>query len=246
MPSVAIRLDTRSQGRRFPKKKSFFSSFQSAINLVFWKTRRLDMTIITITGYKGGIGKSTTAFHLAAYFSDLGKTVLVDGDPNRTAIKWAGRNPSPLMFEVADQRQAMKVVTDKDYIIIDTPARPNSDDLKELAKGCDLLILPTSPDVISLEPMLETAQLLQELGDKVSYRALITIVPPLPSREGELMREDLREGGIPVFDTMIRRTVGFAKAALIGSPIRAVNTEQAQAAWQDYKNLGDEVRGILR
>ena len=59
------------------------------------------MTIITVTGYKGGIGKSTTAFHLAAYFSDLGKTVLIDGDPNRTAIKWAGRNEAPLPFTVA-------------------------------------------------------------------------------------------------------------------------------------------------
>lgn len=45
------------------------------------------MTILTVTGYKGGIGKSTTAFHIATYFSDIGKTVLVDGDPNRTAVK---------------------------------------------------------------------------------------------------------------------------------------------------------------
>lgn len=78
------------------------------------------MTIITITGYKGGIGKSTTAFHLAAYFSEFGETVLVDGDPNRTAIKWAGRNSEPLSFAVVDERQAMKVVPGKAFIIIDT------------------------------------------------------------------------------------------------------------------------------
>jgi len=30
--------------------------------------------------------------------------------------------------------------------IIDTPARPDSDDMKELAEGGDLLILPTKPD----------------------------------------------------------------------------------------------------
>jgi len=40
-------------------------------------------------------------------------------------------------------------------VVIDTPARPESDDLKELSKGCDLLILPTKPDIVSLEPMLE-------------------------------------------------------------------------------------------
>ena len=166
------------------------------------------MKIVTVTGYKGGIGKSTTAFHLAAFFSELGKTILVDGDPNRTAIKWADRgttNGHELSFSIADQRQAMRLVTGADYVVIDTPARPNSDDLKELAKGCELLILPTSPDIVSLEPMLDTAR---ELGD-ANYRALITVVPPYPSREGELMQNDLREGGVPVFETMIRRTVGF-------------------------------------
>lgn len=200
------------------------------------------MIIITVTGYKGGIGKSTTAFHLAAYFSDLGKTVLIDGDPNRTAIKWAGRNELPLPFTVADERQSMKIIPGMEYVIIDTPARPNSDDLKELAKGCDLLILPTSPDVVSLEPMLETAR---DVGES-KFRALITIVPPHPSREGELMRDDLEDGGIPVFKSMIRRTVGFAKAAMAGRPIRDVEDSRARAAWGDYKALGDEIKELLK
>lgn len=198
--------------------------------------------IITVTGYKGGIGKSTTAFHLASYFSDLGKTVLIDGDPNRTALKWAGRSAGPLPFMVADERQAMKIVPGMDFVIIDTPARPNSDDLKELAKGCDLLILPTSPDVVSLEPMLETAR---DVGE-AKFRALITIVPPYPSKEGELMRDDLAEGGIPVFKTMIRRTVSFAKAAMAGRPIRDLEDSRAKAAWEDYKALGEEIREMLK
>jgi chromosome partitioning protein len=200
------------------------------------------MTIITVTGYKGGIGKSTTAFHIAAYFSDIGKTVLVDGDPNRTAVKWAGRSSEPLPFIVVDQRQAMRLASEAEYLIIDTPARPNSDDLKELAKGCELLILPTSPDVVSLEPMLETARDLEN----AKYRALITLVPPHPSREGELMRDDLRQEGIPVFETMIRRTVGFAKAALAGRPIRDIEDTRTRAAWEDYKALGDEIRKLLK
>lgn len=200
------------------------------------------MTILTVTGYKGGIGKSTTAFHIAAYFSDIGKTVLVDGDPNRTAVKWAGRSSEPLPFTVVDQRQAMRLASEAQYLIIDTPARPNSDDLKELAKGCELLILPTSPDVVSLEPMLETARDLEN----AKYRALITLVPPHPSKEGELMRDDLRQEGIPVFETMIRRTVGFAKAALAGRPIRDIEDTRTRAAWEDYKALGDEIRKLLK
>jgi chromosome partitioning protein len=200
------------------------------------------MKILTVTGYKGGVGKSTTAFHLAAYFGERGKTLLVDGDQNRTALKWADRSPGGLQFSVADERQAMKQIAGSDFVIIDTPARPNTDDLKELAKGCDLLVLPTAPDVLSLEPMLDTAR---DLGE-AKYRALITIVPPPPSREGEIMKGDLKEAGVPVFETIIRRTVGFPKAALAGVPIRDIPDLRARIAWDDYQSLGAEIEELIR
>ena len=198
------------------------------------------MKIITVTGYKGGVAKSTTAIHLATYLSELGATILVDGDPNRTTLEWAKRGKLP--FNVADERQAMKIVSKSDYVVIDTPARPNTNDLQELAKGCDLLILPTAPDVLSLQPMLETAR---DLGADANFSALITIVPPKPNREGELMQKDLIEGGVPVFKTMIRRTVGFPKAALQGMPIRDIDDNRLQADCADYVAFGEEVLNIL-
>ena len=198
------------------------------------------MKIITVTGYKGGVGKSTTAIHLATYFSERGPTILVDGDPNRTALGWHDRGQLP--FTVVDERQAMKVVSEGEYIIIDTPARPNSNDLAELAKGCDLLLLPTIPDVVSLEPMLATAR---AVGD-ANYRMVLTVVAPHPNKEGEVLRQDLVENDVPVLNTMIRRTVGFQKAALAGVPLRDLKGDtRLRSAWRDYVALGHEVREIL-
>lgn len=195
--------------------------------------------IVTITGYKGGVGKSTTAVHLATFFSSQGQTVLVDGDQNRTALAWSKRGSFP--FSTVDERQALKVIAEAEFVVIDTPARPDSDDLKELAKGCDLLILPTKPDIVSLEPMLE---MVKDLGES-NYRCLLTIVPPHPSKEGEALQQELSKGGIPVFKSMIRRTVGFEKAAMAGVSIRDIDDSRLKAAWADYVALGKEVMEIL-
>ena len=197
------------------------------------------MKLITVTSYKGGVTKSTTAIHLATYLSSEGKVLLIDGDPNRTAIAWSERGELP--FDVVDERKAMKVIANYDYAVIDTPARPDSSDLKELAEGCDLLILPTLPDVVSLEPMMQTAS---DLGD-ANYRTLIAIVPPKPNRDGETMRSELQEAGVPVFNTMIRRSIGFSKAALAGKPVRDM-TGGDRMGWIDYEKLGKEVMGLLK
>lgn len=197
------------------------------------------MKIITVTGFKGGVGKSTAAIHIAAYLSSYGKTLLVDGDPNHTAVAWSHRGNLP--FEVVTSHQSMKAVSGKDWIIFDTPARPNSEDLAELITGCDLLVLPTSPDIVSILPMMDT---IKALG-KATYQTLISIVPPKPSKDGEAAQTELREAGYPVFDTMIRRSVAFTKAAVAGVTVRDLDDPRLAAAWEDYNALGDEIREKL-
>jgi chromosome partitioning protein len=52
---------------------------------------RYEHMIITVASYKGGVGKTTTAIHLAAYFQRLAPTLLIDGDIIRASTKWSHR-----------------------------------------------------------------------------------------------------------------------------------------------------------
>jgi len=70
-------------------------------------------------------------------------------------------------------------------------------------------------------------------------------VPPKPSRDGEAAQSELRDAGYPVFDTMIRRSVAFTKAAVLGITVRDLDDTRLSGAWEDYQILGDEVRGLL-
>lgn len=198
------------------------------------------MKIITVTGYKGGCGKSMTAIHVATFLSECGDTLLVDSDPNRTSKEWARRGSLP--FQVVTERQLARANPEsRDWLIFDTPARPRSDDLQEMVEEASLLILPTIPDVVSVDPMIQTAQ---ELGN-APYRALLTIVPPRPNLDGVTMQKELRDEGVPVFDTMIRQAVGFRKAAIAGVPVRDLKGRD-QLGWSDYKALGKEILEILK
>ncbi len=193
--------------------------------------------IITVASHKGGVGKTTTAVHLAGFLQDHGPTLLIDGDPNRSATGWAKRGQLP--FRVIDERQAARYARDYQHVVIDTEARPEEEDLKSLADGCDLLIIPSCPDALSLDALMQTTSALEKIGGK--FRVLLTIIPPKPSRDGEEARATLTECGLPLFTGSIRRFAAFQKAALAGVLVSAVDDPRAPLGWQDYRGVGGEV-----
>lgn len=125
--------------------------------------------------------------------------------------------------------------------MFDTPARPNQEDLEALVEGCDLLIIPTTPDILSIDAALETVDLLQAMNcDR--FKLLLTVVPPAPRKTGEQAREALAD--YPLFKQMVRRfDAPYETASLQGVPVYDVKNRNARIAWSDYQKVGEELMG---
>lgn len=198
--------------------------------------------IITVASFKGGVGKTTSAIHLAAFLQGQAETLLVDADPNRSAIGWAERGELP--FKVVDEWGASQNINPNGNVVIDTQARPTPQDLAMLADTCDLLVLPTTPDVLALDALVLTVDYLKKINAQ-HYRILITSIPPKPSRAGQEVREMLMDTGLPIFNQGVRRFAAFKKAALQGVPVYTVKDPRAEAGWQDYEKVGQEILSIM-
>ena len=195
--------------------------------------------VVTVAGFKGGVGKTTTAVHFAAFLHERGKTAVIDGDENRSATAWASYGNLP--FPVVDARQTGRGTQDYEHLVIDTQARPSRSELAHLVDRCNLLVLPTTSDALALRALMLTVTELQTLNAQ-SYRILLCAVPPPPSRDGEDARIFLQEQRLPVFRTQIRRLSAFTKAALAGCVVNEVRADpRAELGWQDYARAGKEL-----
>jgi chromosome partitioning protein len=195
--------------------------------------------IVTIASHKGGVGKTTTAYHLAAFFQSLAPTLLLDGDDTRNATAWCRRGRG-VSFKVADEVQAARLARDYEHIVIDTGQKPREADLKALSDGCDLLIIPTVPATLDTEGLVLTIEALSAIGEK-RYRVLLTKVPPPPETDGQLLRSELNTQGIPLFTAEIPRLKCFEKAAAQGVPVGEVDDPRAKRGWDAYAAVGQEL-----
>lgn len=203
--------------------------------------------VISIGSKKGGVAKSTTALHLAAQLARHARVLLVDADdqlfsaykqvtkggPDRQA-QWGC---DVITFQDFDPDRAAGY----DYVVLDTKGGEGKDELVNLAHQSALLIVPSKPDGVSSDGLIETLRPLIEAGC-ANYRVLLTDVPPPPNSDGLEMRLELQTLGIPLFAQDVRHAVAISKAAQQGLPVRDVRGDRyAKLVWLDYDLITREV-----
>ena len=128
--------------------------------------------------------------------------------------------------------------------MIDTPAAPTPKELAAFGGRSDLVIVPTTPDPLSLEMLTETVRDLQR--ERIPFRVLLVAIPPWPSRAGARTRAALERAHLPTFRVEIPRAAAFTHAARQGCLVRDVKDKRAASLWRAYQELVLELDKIIR
>ncbi len=191
--------------------------------------------IISVTSFKGGVSKTTTAVHIAEVLNRKTPTLLVDGDFNESALAWEGRGK--LSFQVVREHELTEHARNYKHIVLDTPARPTAEELKTICTESDLVIIPSQPDALSLDALIKLVSSLKEIKAD-NYKVLFALVPPL-SHAGREAKELLKDLDIPFFKTEVYRRAVCGRAALRGTTVNKL--KDGNTAWKEFEALGKEI-----
>jgi chromosome partitioning protein len=119
------------------------------------------MQRILVLNPKGGSGKTTIATNLASYFASQGdRPLLSDNDPQGSSTRWLKkRKPEqPLINGIAAFERSsrmtrawqMRIPADAAHVVVDTPAAVPAQDMPDMTKDADAIIVPVLPSDIDI------------------------------------------------------------------------------------------------
>jgi chromosome partitioning protein len=200
-------------------------------------------TLISLTSFKGGVGKSTLAVNLAGALALNASTLLIDEDPLRSCHQWAsqnGRLPMPVLLPEEVERSALSTSR---YLLVDTEGRPKLEDLSELISSSAWTLIPCGTSGLEIDGTLELIDALRSADTELEkVKVVITKAPPVGT-VGQQARDALREAEIPVANSVVRSYVAHQKAAELGVLVKDVPDPRASQAWADVLELAMEVVG---
>jgi len=193
---------------------------------------------ILVMNSKGGCGKSTLATNLAAYFAQEGfSTALADFDRQQTSLDWLRRRPAdrPEIAGVAGFEDGLRhIPRTADYLVMDAPARTHDEEVGELVRRADTVIVPVLPSPIDMDA---TSRFIEELRDTTTFQKRRAKVAVVANR----VRENTR-----IFDELDEYLDGITRTRYVAVLREAQNYNRAfdrglgihelpeYLAWQDW------------
>src|ERR1700678_3600570 len=119
------------------------------------------MQRILVLNPKGGSGKTTIATNLASYFASQGdRPLLSDNDPQGSSTRWLKKRKleQPLINGIAafernslmTRAWQMRIPADAAHVVVDTPAAILAQQMPEMTKDADAIIVPVLPSDIDI------------------------------------------------------------------------------------------------
>lgn len=134
------------------------------------------MRVIVVTNQKGGVGKTTTAGHLAvaAEADGQGPVVLIDTDQQENLADWwnarQAETPAFVQATIEDlptKLQALREAGVK-LVIIDTPPRVG-DQIEAAIREADLVVIPVKPGPHEMRAIGPTMDMIDEAGKRMVF-----------------------------------------------------------------------------